>query len=32
MQGLGEVYAYKRGEIYLPTFDEFAKELEDKKT
>ncbi|WP_141699103.1 hypothetical protein [Candidatus Thiosymbion oneisti] len=32
IQGLREVYAYKRGEIYLPTFDEFVKELADEKT
>lgn len=32
MEGLRGVYAYQRGEIYLPTFDEFVKELEDEKT
>lgn len=32
MEGLRGVYAYQRGEIYLPTFDEFAKELENEKT
>ncbi len=31
-QGLREVAAYQRGEIELPTFDEFIKELEDEKT
>lgn len=31
MQGLREVYAHQRGEIYLPTFDEFVKELEDER-
>lgn len=32
MEGLRGVYAYQRGEIHLPTFDEFVKELEDEKT
>jgi len=32
MEGLRGVYAYQRGEIYLLTFDEFVKELEDEKT